>query len=211
MFHTLGSQCSSQGIASLQATHICSLLTKPLSSMLSVPHSNPVPRAHKIGNRGLQGRAGSEGARGEPGHGLGVLLHVGVHRPGAPELRHGLGQQFVHEQGHEVLLGQGQQAARVVEVAGQHGALWSLPAPQRRLVLGLQLVEHEEGAPRAAQPREPREHVRGRAGGHVPVQPDPAGDDVDGPEGGRLGELRAVPGQGRRGAHHRLHPLGTQS
>mmetsp|Transcript_25788 Transcript_25788/g.66408 ORF Transcript_25788/g.66408 Transcript_25788/m.66408 type:complete len:338 (+) Transcript_25788:311-1324(+) len=177
--------------------------------MLPRAHAHPVPGAHQVGQAGLQRGALGEGARGEPGDSARVALHVRVHHLGVLELRHRPRQQLLHQQVNDVLVAQRRNSPRVVKVARQHRALRLRAAPQRLLVR-LQLVQHEEGAACSTQLRELGQNVGRRVGGHHPVQPDAGGADVDGVQGRGGGQLRAQSGQVWRAGDYRLHALGAQ-
>mmetsp|Transcript_22185 Transcript_22185/g.48702 ORF Transcript_22185/g.48702 Transcript_22185/m.48702 type:complete len:365 (-) Transcript_22185:532-1626(-) len=198
-----------EGVGRLQAADVGPLLAEPLGAVLAVPHAHPVARAHQVGHAGLQGGARREGPRGEPAHRAVVPLHVAVYHVGVAEGGDGLGKEVLHQHLDDVLVAERGDGPAVVKVARQHASLGRAPPPER-VVVRLQLVQHEEGAPGAPQRLEAAEDVGGGVGGDVFVQPDARGHDVDAPEGGGFGELRGRGGERRAVADHGLHALGAE-
>mmetsp|Transcript_13123 Transcript_13123/g.24071 ORF Transcript_13123/g.24071 Transcript_13123/m.24071 type:complete len:299 (-) Transcript_13123:1363-2259(-) len=167
-----------QAVGSLQSAHVRPLLAEPLGPVLAVAHAHDVARADQIGDVGLEGRALAEGARAEPRHGPREPRHVAVHDVGPGEVGDGSRQQLLHEQIDDVLVAEPVQGRRVVEVTRQYRALRRFPSPQR-IFVGLQLVQHEERPAGPSKPLKPRQHVRRSFCCNVPVEPNPAGHDID--------------------------------
>mmetsp|Transcript_4501 Transcript_4501/g.14938 ORF Transcript_4501/g.14938 Transcript_4501/m.14938 type:complete len:273 (+) Transcript_4501:97-915(+) len=201
-------------VGRLDAAHVGPLLAQPLCAVLELAHAHPIAGADQVRHARLQRRPLVERSGREPGDGAGVAGDERVDDVRPREAGHGRGQQVLHQRGDDVLVRQTHERARVVKVACDHGALRLVAAPQRaqRLVAAavrraLQLVEHEEGAARAAQRLEARKHVCGRARLDSGVEPEAAGYHVDAAERGRLAELRRRARQIGRAAHHAAHPL----
>mmetsp|Transcript_17360 Transcript_17360/g.41116 ORF Transcript_17360/g.41116 Transcript_17360/m.41116 type:complete len:314 (-) Transcript_17360:109-1050(-) len=200
---------TSQRIGRLEACDQGTLLAEALGAVLPLAQPHPVTCADQVRQGRLQRRPGGIGARGEPAHSAWEALHVAVHHLHPAEPRHRRRQQLLGQEPHQLLVGQRQQGPGVVKVASHHGALDLLPGPELLLV-ALQLVEHEEGAPRTPQLRELRPDVRRGLGVYLPVQPQTRGGHVDALQRGGPRQLRAAPRQLRRAPQHRAQAPGAQ-
>mmetsp|Transcript_125754 Transcript_125754/g.367496 ORF Transcript_125754/g.367496 Transcript_125754/m.367496 type:complete len:208 (-) Transcript_125754:898-1521(-) len=197
-----------QRIRRLEAADEGALLAEALGTVLPLAHADPVACAHEVTHRGLQRGARAVGARREPRDCPDAADDMAVQYLGLSEFGHGSWKKVLHQQLHNVLVRHAGDGTGIVEVACQYRALRLLAPPERLLVI-LELVQHEERAPRAPEALEAREDVRGCARGHVAVEPDPGGHHVDTAQRCRPGKLRYPARHAGAAAHEARHALGA--